>query len=141
VIGSITHCTGYRAAVVARTGDVASIGIDAEPHVPLPDNVEEAVTVTGERAALAELTAAHPAIHWDRLLFSAKESVYKAWYPLTGRRLGFDEARLTVNPHGTFTAELLADGTRIVDGPPLRTLHGRFLVDHGLILTAVIVLD
>jgi len=29
-----------------------------------------------------------PGPSWDRLLFSAKESVYKAWFPLTGRWLG-----------------------------------------------------
>ncbi len=43
-----------------------------------------------------------PGPSWDRLLFSAKESVYKAWFPLTGRWLGFEEAAITINP---------ADGT------------------------------
>jgi 4'-phosphopantetheinyl transferase EntD len=33
-----------------------------------------------ERELLATLPGP---VHWDRLLFSAKESVYKAWYPLT----------------------------------------------------------
>jgi 4'-phosphopantetheinyl transferase EntD len=47
-----------------------------------------------ERAALADLTDRHPAIHWDRLLFSAKETVYKAWYPYHRRMLGFNEAEL-----------------------------------------------
>src|SRR5579859_4218997 len=28
IAGSITHCAGYRAAVVARTGDVLTLGID-----------------------------------------------------------------------------------------------------------------
>ena len=46
---------------------------------------------------------------WDRLLFSAKESVYKAWFPLTGRWLGFEDADVTITPDGTFTARLLAE--------------------------------
>jgi 4'-phosphopantetheinyl transferase EntD len=141
VTGSITHCAGYRAAVVARAGVVAGIGIDAEPHCPLPDGVEEALTVPGEPEALAGLALAHPEIHWGKVLFSAKESVYKAWYPLTGRWLGFEEARLTIDPGGTFTAELLADGTRRDGRPALRVLRGSFLVDRGLVLTAVTVRD
>ena len=47
---------------------------------------------------LAALARAVPLTHWGRLLFSAKEAVYKAWYPLTGRWLGFEEARLTIDP-------------------------------------------
>ena len=33
---------------------------------------------------------------WDRLLFSAKESVYKAWFPLARRWLGFEEADIEI---------------------------------------------
>ena len=88
---------------------------------------------------LAALARAFPVTHWDRLLFSAKESIYKAWYPLTGRWLGFEEARLMVDPAGTFAAKLLINGARKDGGPPLTELRGRFLVAHGLIATAVAV--
>ncbi|GIE26960.1 4'-phosphopantetheinyl transferase [Actinoplanes italicus] len=131
VAGSITHCTGYRAAAVVRTSDVASIGIDAETHAPLPPRVIPAVTAPGDVEHLAELAARDPSVHWDRLLFSAKEAVYKAWYPLTGRWLGFEEAALTVDPHArTFTARLRVDA-------PWAALHGRYLVTNGLVLAAV----
>ena len=36
IVGSITHCDGYRAAAVAHASDVAAIGMDAEPDDPLP---------------------------------------------------------------------------------------------------------
>ncbi|HEY3692789.1 MAG TPA: hypothetical protein VGL46_21300 [Pseudonocardiaceae bacterium] len=36
VVGSLTHCTGYRAAAVAHRRGVLTVGIDAEPHEPLP---------------------------------------------------------------------------------------------------------
>ena len=32
VVGSMTHCAGYRAAAVARSDRLLGIGIDAEPH-------------------------------------------------------------------------------------------------------------
>jgi 4'-phosphopantetheinyl transferase EntD len=140
VIGSLTHCVGYRAAAVAEAGILDSIGIDAEPHGPLPDGVEDAVTLPAERDMLACLGHTHGAAHWGKVLFSAKESVYKAWYPLTGRWLGFDDARLTIDPSaGTFRAELLVPGTRLDDRPPLTVLRGRFVVTAGLVVTAVTV--
>ncbi|WP_328460879.1 4'-phosphopantetheinyl transferase superfamily protein [Actinoplanes sp. NBC_00393] len=136
--GSITHCSGYRGAAVARTDEVVSLGIDAEPHAPLPPRVLGAVTAPGDAEHLAGLARAEPAVHWDRLLFSAKESIYKAWYPLTQRWLGFSDARLTLQPQmGTFTAHILIDGTRLDGGPPLTSLHGRYLIENGLVVTAV----
>jgi 4'-phosphopantetheinyl transferase EntD len=140
VVGSITHCAGYRAAAVARAGAVASIGIDAEPHIALPGEVAHAVTLPAERELLAALGRSDPGVHWGKLLFSAKESVYKAWYPLTGRWLGFEEAQLSIDPvAGTFHARLLVPGTRRDDAAPLAGLAGRFLVQRDLILTAVTV--
>ncbi|WP_089155841.1 4'-phosphopantetheinyl transferase family protein [Micromonospora sp. NBS 11-29] len=140
VVGSITHCAGYRAAAVAPADAVAGLGIDAEPHAPLPDGVADAVTTAAEPARLAGLRAADPTVHWDRLLFSAKESVYKAWFPLTGRWLGFEDAELTIEPAGRFAARVLVDGARTDGGPPLRVLDGRWLVADGLVVTAVTVL-
>lgn len=136
--GSITHCAGYRAAAVARTADVDLLGIDAEPNAPVPDGVARLITVPGEPEMLARLAGTHPETHWDRLLFSAKESVYKAWFPVTRRWLGFGEARLSIDPEAaTFTATLLVDGVRADAGSPLRVLPGRFAVQRGLIVTAV----
>ncbi len=138
VAGSITHCTGYRAAAVAPTDRVASLGIDAEPHAALPPRVLGAVTAPGDQDHLDDLARADPSVHWDRLLFSAKESIYKAWYPLTRRWLGFTDAFLRVDPATrTFTGTLRVDGSRIDGGPPLAALVGRYAVEHGLVVTAV----
>jgi 4'-phosphopantetheinyl transferase EntD len=140
VVGSITHCAGYRAAAVAPATVVAGVGIDAEPYGPLPDGVLDTVTTEDEPTLLAGLVGTHASVHWDRLLFSAKESVYKAWYPLTGRWLGFDDARLSIDPAAaTFTARVLVDGARPDGGPPLTELHGRYAVGRGLVVTAVVV--
>ena len=139
LVGSITHTTGFRAAAVAPRSVVAGLGIDTEPNGPLPDGIEAAVTVNGESEMLAALAQAFPATHWGRLLFSAKESIYKAWYPLTGRWLGFEDARLSIDPTGTFAAQLLVDGARADGEQPLTLMCGRFLVARGLIATAVTV--
>ena len=138
LVGSITHTVGFRAAAVAPQSVFASIGIDTEQNGRLPDGVEESITLPGEPEMLVALKRAFPATHWGRLLFSAKESIYKAWYPLTGRWLGFEDARLTIDPAGTFVAKLLINGTRMDGGSPISELRGRFLVARGLIATAVV---
>jgi 4'-phosphopantetheinyl transferase EntD len=133
VVGSMTHCDGYRGAAVAVTGMLRSLGIDAEPHGPLPDGVLAAIAVAEERRQLSVLAAADGSVHWDRLLFSAKEAVYKAWYPLTHRPLGFRQATVSIDRAGT------AFRARIVDARGVNVVDGRWLVDHGLVLTAVAV--
>src|ERR1035441_10080768 len=98
LVGSITHCEGYRACAVARSTDLASVGIDAEPNAPLPDGVLAEIARSEELPWLSHLKHDVPGAHWDRVLFSAKESVYKAWYPLAKRWLGFEDTILKVQP-------------------------------------------
>ena len=139
VTGSITHCEGYRAAAVARTRDILSLGLDAEPNERLPGEVRDMIATTGERARIDGLAAADPCVCWDRLLFSAKEAVYKTWFPLARRWLGFEEADIAIDrPGNTFTARLLVPGP-LVAGQPLSVLRGRWLASRGLLVTAVAV--
>jgi 4'-phosphopantetheinyl transferase EntD len=143
VVGSMTHCAGYRAAAVARSRDLLTVGIDAEPHQPLPPDVLDAIALTEEQVQIAEL-AAHNALHWDRILFCAKETVYKAWFPLTQRWLGFSDAAITINPatvdsaEGAFSARLLTTGP-MVAGQALTGFDGRWLISDSLVITAIAV--
>ena len=139
VVGTITHCRGYRGAAVAWARDVTTIGIDAEPHEPLPEGLVGDVAGAAELARLRELAQIEPSIHWDRLLFSAKEAVYKAWFPLAGRWLGFEDAELTIDPRRrAFSASLLVAGP-LVAGAELSGFSGRWLVADGLVLAAIAV--
>jgi 4'-phosphopantetheinyl transferase EntD len=144
VVGSLTHCDGYRGAVLAHSMQVRSVGIDAEPHGPLPDGVLDAVSLPEERSAIA--AAAAGVVHWDRILFSAKEATYKAWFPVTGRWLGFEDAHITFTlsesaegaAAGTFHSKLLVPG-EAASGPPLSSFDGRWMVADGLVITAITV--
>ncbi len=140
IVGSITHCAGYRAAAVAQTRKVRTIGLDAEPDQLLPGEVLELVALPAERARLRDLAAEAPGTCWDRLLFSAKESVYKAWFPLVHRWLGFADADITINAaDGTFEARLLVAAPER-SGVPLAGFSGRWLACDGMVLTAITVL-
>ncbi|MGH3900034.1 MAG: 4'-phosphopantetheinyl transferase family protein [Pseudonocardiaceae bacterium] len=153
IVGSMTHCAGYRAAAVARRRDLLTVGIDAEPHQPLPSGVLEAIALADEQIRIGELIAAHGASHWDRILFCAKETVYKAWFPLTQRWLGFHDATVTIEPtaldaamnptvigptEGTFSARLLVRGPTVA-GHELTEFDGRWLISDSLVITAIAV--
>ncbi len=138
IVGSLTHCEGFRGAVVARATEVRSVGIDAEPHGVLPKGVLGAVALPAEQDAVATLEGD---LHWDRILFCAKEATYKAWFPLTHRWLGFEDAHITFEldssgTSGTFLSRILIDPVA-ESGPPLTELPGRFTVSNGLVLTAI----
>ena len=139
VVGSITHCAGYRACAVALARDMTAIGIDAEPCLALGDRLLEAVAGDAERGWLIELSAAVPGIPWDRLLFCAKEAVYKAWYPHTGGRLDLRSVTVQISTAGTFTAALPRDPAAdpVSGQPALARPTGRWLAGRGLIITAV----
>ena len=138
VQGSMTHCAGYAAAAVGALRHISAIGIDAEPDAPLPDGVVDLVATPAERDRLAVTAPESHSPNWDRLLFSAKEAVYKAWFPLVGEWLDHQQAEICFNPQeGTFAAQLSRDGL-IVDGGHIRCLHGRWIRRHGILLTAVV---
>jgi 4'-phosphopantetheinyl transferase EntD len=142
LVGSMTHCDGYGAAALVRAVDLASLGIDAEPHQTLPEGVLSAVALPAEADRLRRLAGDHPDIHWDRLLFSAKESVYKAWFPLTQKWLDFTEADIDVfvdpgeRHSGGLRARLLVPGPWVGERR-LDHFEGRWTVRRGLVATAV----
>ncbi len=142
VVGSLTHCEGYRGAVVGRSVEVRSVGIDAEPHDVLPTGVLDAISLPAERHEIAAIGSTSPHLHWDRILFCAKEATYKAWFPLTRRWLGFEDAHIVFDTDesgtaGGFVSRILIDGSA-ESGPPLTALAGRWSVADGLALTAIV---
>ena len=134
IVGSLTHCAGYRAAAVARASDIAAVGIDVEPSDELPGQVLDVVTVREERVMLRRLSERQPDVAWGRLLFSAKEAVFKAWFPLEGSWLDFTQCRITIHDDGRFTGDVLVPHEA---GTAWR--RGRWAVAGGHLVTAVAV--
>lgn len=84
-VGSIAHDDEMAVAVAARTDAMRSVGVDIEPALPLPADLRPMVAAPQDR--LGDLD---PGIG-SRILFAAKEAVYKASFPLDGRVLGFED--------------------------------------------------
>lgn len=132
VVGSITHCTGYAAAVAAPMDEYSSLGIDAEPHVALPASVFEAVADSFESSVVAQACLACPGIHMDLVLFCAKEAIFKYWFQHTRERLRFCDARVEeLSPSGGVRAMVETSSS------PLATVTGRWAAHGGLVLVAV----
>ena len=151
VVGAMTHTDGLRAAAIARQERFRSLGVDAEPHEGLPPGVLDAVSLPSERDWVRAVLAGEPELRVDKLLFSAKEATYKAWFPLTRRWLGFEDAELTfttqdvahtaagISARGTFSSRILIAPDVIDGGAPLQVLSGRWVVDAGFVVAAIAV--
>ncbi len=95
VVGSITHTTGFCAAVVARKASLSAVGIDSELARSVKPELWRGICTPPERAWLRSLPQEEQAAA-ATLIFSAKEAFYKCQYPLVGERLDFHDA--TVEP-------------------------------------------
>jgi 4'-phosphopantetheinyl transferase EntD len=85
IIGSLSHDDEFAVAAVARNQDIEAIGIDIEPAVPLPPDMISLVFTPGELSRFANKRLV------DRLIFAAKEAVYKAAFPLDRTFLEFQD--------------------------------------------------
>lgn len=137
VVGSITHCAEYCAAAVAPDLLFATIGIDATPNLPLPHDVLALIASESESALLQHMPPA--CIQWDKLLFSIKEAVFKAWYPLHRRLLNPKEILVDMSSGDHTFAARVSEAA-----PPFRTsetfhVDGRYCADPYYIFTALAV--
>jgi 4'-phosphopantetheinyl transferase EntD len=137
VVGSMTHCPAYRAAVVADAAEISSVGVDAEPNERLPPDVLNFIADDDEEAWVTALLAARPEVSWDRLLFSAKEAVFKTWFPLTSCWLEFRDLTITVDSVGRAFSARLARSAATPAHAALTGLRGRWMAREDLLITAV----
>lgn len=138
VVGSLTHCVGARAAAVARAPDVRALGIDIEPSRMLPPGVLDVIATEDETSMLQELHHVDPTVPWESVLFSAKESVFKAWFPLTGNWIGYTSCSVSIDSAaGAFSTRF--DGLTLGGHDALcdRDLVGKWRHREGFVFTAV----
>ena len=139
VVGSITHCDGYRAAAVGRADSVQAIGIDAEPADFLPAGLRRSVAVAQEIDHIEVLQEGDRHLPWDRLLFSAKEATYKAWFPEHRETRGFQEVIIEIDPESkSFLGSIRSTRGQGVEVSNRALLKGQWMITDSLILTSVV---
>jgi 4'-phosphopantetheinyl transferase EntD len=88
LMGAMTHDDGIAAALVVERGVCRGLGVDVEPNEPLESDLT---------ALIASDAEWEEAPHRDialRQLFSIKEAVFKAAFPVDGRMLDFQDVRV-----------------------------------------------
>ncbi len=137
LVGSITHCANYAAAMIASRSDYHGLGIDAETVMPEQQASRLADSIATP-AELARLAVQVPDLATQvSLLFSAKESIYKALYPVTRQFLEFHDVELIdAGSPGelVFTVDTGSPG----GAPEQRTINCCFGVADGLVSTVVL---
>ena len=134
--GSLTHGAGLAAALVTASAGPALVGIDVEEASRLTGDV--ARLIASESEARRASAAAPSGVDWSAaLLFSAKESFYKAYFPVVRRFLEFADVVIEVDwAAARFEGRLVNPDCPSVLGR--RALEGRFGSTGGRVFTAIV---
>jgi 4'-phosphopantetheinyl transferase EntD len=89
IVGSLAHDARVAVAAMAAQQDFASVGVDVEPAEPLDPDLLHMVATPKERERIQD-DPCH-----GRLLFSVKEAIYKAVYPLEGTFLDHHDVEVS----------------------------------------------
>ena len=135
VVGSISHNKNFVGAAVAKKNELIGIGIDFE-------EIDRAKIELSSHIKNSEDLKSHPDFSDTELLtviFSAKESLYKALYPSVQKFFGFEDAALrSINPQkGTFEIELLNDLNPHFGSSTRKSFQGRYLALNKNCLTVI----
>jgi 4'-phosphopantetheinyl transferase EntD len=113
VFGSITHSKKMAISCVSVSDALSSVGVDAEELIKpsLSAEVEKVIATDEELALLGK-------IEYQKgitILFSAKEALYKALFPLVRTFIDFKEVKLTQlnSDEGSFELELLSTNVKL----------------------------
>jgi 4'-phosphopantetheinyl transferase EntD len=131
-VGSISHTDRLCAAIVGRAEAYAGLGIDLEHDAPLKDDLRHMICRPEERGE-----AGVPGADAGKLVFVAKEAVFKAYYPATRTFLEFHDVAVAFDaPAQSFEARLVGDKPAVAG---LRRFSGRFGRVDGHIVAVVVI--
>lgn len=86
IVGSLAHDDGVAVAAIGCSSDYRALGVDVEPALGLPEDIRALVRHKADRTPESAESAL-----MDRLLFCAKEAVYKAVFPLDRVLLEYED--------------------------------------------------
>jgi 4'-phosphopantetheinyl transferase EntD len=93
VVGSLAHDDRVAVAAVAKSHNIYALGIDVEPAEILPPELLALVANPQERLQIQD------DLYRGRLLFAAKEAVYKAVFPLDQTFLDHHDVQVNFADH------------------------------------------
>lgn len=130
-VGSISYCRTIAGAAVALDSQYASLGLDVEDREPIGTELLGLIA-SGDEREWVEHGRDEDAGLRAKLLFSAKESVYKCHYPVFGSALKFGDVKVEFD-EGARSFQALILRTDGQGGGT--TLNGRFWLGETIITT------
>ncbi len=138
LIGSITHCEGYCAAAVAFKTNFRGIGIDVEVNTPLDNKLISTTQTQSEIIKNQQLQKenVNKLVCLNKIIFSAKESAFKFFYPLVQHYIKFKDIEINIDfTTKSFYVTLLQP--ELISKVNILTLIGKFDYDALHIVTCV----
>lgn len=109
MVGSLTHSSNCCAVALTQASQFRAVGLDVEHDDPLSDADQAEVLTRFEKNWLLARPKSERGV-LAKVIFSAKESVYKAQYPLTKQVIGFDAVDVALDTgNGRFAARFSQD--------------------------------
>lgn len=135
VIGSITHNRDYVGAAVGSSDLLKGVGIDLEEMGRTKLELKSHITNSLDLPS-------HPNLSTEELLtliFSIKESLYKALYPQVHQFFGFQDAAVCEIDflNGTFVIKLFKELSQEYRPGSLNEFTGQFSIQEGHCLTVI----
>lgn len=96
-VGSISHAHGLCVVAACKRREFAGLGVDVEDAEAVRPELWRRILREDEERWLHAQPDARK-LHLAAVFFSAKEAAYKAVFPLTRARLGFQDLALEIDP-------------------------------------------
>ena len=139
-VGSISHTQGLCVVAIANQNRFRSIGLDVEQATPLGDDVRNMICSAPEQDRLSRLAftagqeiASKP---MDKVIFSAKESIHKTYFPLNYHTLDFLDAQVDIDV-GSCSFEATILNPEPSSNVVIRTLRGKYCIDQSYVATFI----
>lgn len=131
VVGSITHSSSYCAVAVASAGQYRGIGIDAQEIIPVKPELWKSFCT---HLDLEQIKREHPSSRQAlaSLIFSAKESYFKAHFP--ANKMWIDFMDVSVRKTDDYFEITSVTDTKI----PGKSIFGKYIIDSHTVFTAIV---
>ena len=140
-VGSISHTKGLCVVAIAPKSRYQSIGLDVEQATPLSADVLDLICNPQEQDRLNAIKFRHgnefASAPLDKVIFSAKESIHKTYFPLNHHTLDFLDAQIALEAsEGTFEAIIVNPEPR--PRTCIDRLSGRFSINRDFVASCIV---
>lgn len=136
-VGSISHTSSLAATVAAPRDLFAGLGVDIEEDSPLELNLRQLIMLPDEREHLpSNFMIGSRSVDMAKVVFSIKEAVFKAIFPLTKAPLDFHDVSVAIDlRHARFSVKSLLPIPRF----PKQNIEGWIGHDKNHVIAAAMI--